>query len=101
MLVDWRGQGIESFFHPPCSVTSVLHVSASGVREKRRHIHQLHVCLPVSDSEIRVLQRVSVDFWKWTSQLPLAQKAFISMAEKVVNRMLSCMLASPQHRFKS
>ena len=101
LLVDWRGQGIESFFHPPCSVTSVLHVGASGRREKKRHIHQLHVCLPVSDSEIRVLQRVSVDFWKWTSQLPLAQKAFISMAEKVNRILSSYMLASSQQSFKS
>lgn len=72
---------MESSFEFPCCVRATVSVpDGSG---NRRTVHQLHVCLPVGDGQVRVLNRVSVDFWQWTSYVPWIRQFPRDMAEKV------------------
>ena len=79
----WRKHLLESAFAPPCSVASVVDLSNSTTAARRKLVRLLNICLPVSDNEVRILQRMSLNFGKWTYQMPLARKRLQEVAKMV------------------
>eukprot|EP00983_Pelagomonas_calceolata_P059353 1145880-Pelagomonas_calceolata.AAC.4 len=64
-------------FNPPCIALSTIGLSQPGkimrgykAEECKRHLHQLHVCMPSKEGHTRLLYRMSLDFWGWAKHVP-------------------------------
>lgn len=102
----WDPYPIDMSFEPPCMVVSTIGLAQPGKLEVgtravdcRRHLHQLHVCLPSSEGKCRLLYRMSMDFLGWSRYLPGIQKIWKSVANKVLGEDLR-LVVGQQERLK-
>lgn len=51
----------------------------------KKHLHQLHVCLPAGVGRTRLLYRMSMDFMAWTKAVPFIDRFWASIANQVHN----------------
>ena len=49
----------------------------------KKHLHQLHVCLPAGVGRTRLLYRMSMDFMAWTKAVPFIDRFWASIANQV------------------
>lgn len=49
----------------------------------KKHLHQLHVCLPAGTGRTRLLYRMSMDFLEWTTAVPFIDRFWASIANQV------------------
>lgn len=48
----------------------------------KKHLHQLHVCLPAGVGKTRLLYRMSMDFLEWTRMVPFIDRFWASIANQ-------------------
>lgn len=68
-------------FNPPCIVLSTIGLAQPGkimrgfkADQCKRHLHQLHVCMPSKEGRTRLLYRMSLDFWGWAKHVPYVEQ---------------------------
>jgi chlorophyllide a oxygenase len=92
---DWSPYPIKMSFEPPCMTLSTIGLLQPGKIERgatadsaERHLHQLHVNLPVGEGKTRVLYRMSMDFMGWLRNVPMIDAAWKDIAGKVLGEDL-------------
>jgi chlorophyllide a oxygenase len=103
----WDPYPIDMSFEPPCMVVSTIGLAQPGKLEVgtravdcRRHLHQLHVCLPSSEGKCRLLYRMSLDFLGWSKYVPGIQKLWKSVADKVLSEDLRLVVGQQERLSK-
>jgi chlorophyllide a oxygenase len=91
----WDPYPIDMSFEPPCMVVSTIGLAQPGMIEVgtraidcRNHLHQLHVCVPSSEGNCRLLYRMSMDFLGWSKYVPGIKELWRSVANKVLGEDL-------------
>jgi len=84
---------IDLSFEPPCNVLSLSTgdfnhpaTNPSSIKKQKiqkRCFHQLHVCLPCSKDQVRILQRTSINFLTWMLHIPPLKKFSQQLAQEV------------------
>ncbi|KAL6768792.1 CAO1A [Auxenochlorella protothecoides x Auxenochlorella symbiontica] len=92
---NWQPYPITMSFAPPNMVVSLIGLSRPGVVERglsaescKRHLHQLHVCLPSRPGHTRLLYRMSMDFAGWLRFVPGIAAFWRSIAGQVLGEDL-------------
>jgi chlorophyllide a oxygenase len=92
---SWDPYPIDMAFLPPCMTLSVIGLEQPGKIERglrssqcKRHLHQLHVCLPSKKGHTRLLYRMSLDFMPWLRSVPFIDKLWKSVAGQVLGEDL-------------
>lgn len=103
----WDPYPIDMSFEPPCMVVSTIGLAQPGMIEVgsraidcQRHLHQLHVCLPSSEGNCRLLYRMSLDFLGWSKYVPGINELWRSVANKVLGEDLR-LVVGQQQRLKN
>ncbi|GAX84141.1 hypothetical protein CEUSTIGMA_g11564.t1 [Chlamydomonas eustigma] len=96
---SWDPYPIDMAFLPPCMTLSVIGLEQPGKIERglrssqcKRHLHQLHVCLPSKKGHTRLLYRMSLDFMPWLRSVPLIDRVWKSVAGQVLGEDLPLVL---------
>jgi len=99
----WDPYPIDMSFEPPCMVVSTIGLAQPGMIEAgtraidcQKHLHQLHVCLPSSEGNCRLLYRMSLDFLGWSKVVPGINKLWKSVANKVLREDLRLVVGQQQ-----
>jgi chlorophyllide a oxygenase len=58
--------------------------------ECKRHLHQLHVCMPSKEGHTRLLYRMSLDFWGWAKHVPFVDKLWKQVCCMGLERKIWC-----------
>ncbi|KAL4420817.1 hypothetical protein ABPG75_010473 [Micractinium tetrahymenae] len=92
---NWDPYPIEMSFNPPCMTLSHIGMARPGKagagstpQECRKHLHQLHVCLPARAGHTRLLYRMATDFLGWTEWVPGIQHFWRYIAGQVLGEDL-------------
>lgn len=92
---NWEPYPIDMSFEPPCMVLSTIGLAQPGKIERglraeacKKHLHQLHVCLPAGVGRTRLLYRMSMDFLEWTRAVPFIDRFWASIANQVLGEDL-------------
>lgn len=94
----WDPYPIDMEFHPPCMVLSTIGISKPGKLEGSstsscsKHLHQLHVCLPSTRGNTRLLYRMSLDFLPILKHVPYIDYLWRYLANKVLDEDLRLVL---------
>ncbi|KAH7422540.1 hypothetical protein KP509_12G013500 [Ceratopteris richardii] len=94
----WDPYPIDMEFHPPCMVLSTIGISKPGklegntTSECSKHLHQLHVCLPSTRGNTRLLYRMSLDFLPILKHMPFIDYLWRYLANKVLDEDLRLVL---------
>lgn len=94
----WDPYPIDMEFHPPCMVLSMIGISKPGKLEGSststcsKHLHQLHVCLPSTRGNTRLLYRMSLDFLPILKHVPYIEYLWRYLANKVLDEDLRLVL---------
>lgn len=104
---NWEPYPIDMSFEPPCMVVSTIGLAQPGKIERgvqsqdcNRHLHQLHVCLPSSRGNCRLLYRMSLDFMSWCKYIPGIGNIWASVANQVLGEDLR-LVAGQQERMRA
>uniref|UniRef100_A0A7S3QM46 Rieske domain-containing protein n=1 Tax=Dunaliella tertiolecta TaxID=3047 RepID=A0A7S3QM46_DUNTE len=96
---DWDPYPISMSFNPPCIALSTIGLSQPGkimrgykAEECKRHLHQLHVCMPSKEGHTRLLYRMSLDFWGWAKHVPFVDVLWKKIAGQVLGEDLVLVL---------
>lgn len=98
----WDPYPIDMEFRPPCIVLSTIGISKPGklegqnTRQCSTHLHQLHVCLPISKDKTRLLYRMSLDFAPLLKHVPFMHILWKYFADKVLNEDLRLVLGQQE-----
>lgn len=94
----WDPYPIDMEFQPPCMVLSTIGISKPGKLEGTstsscsKHLHQLHVCLPSTRGNTRLLYRMSLDFLPVLKHVPFIDYLWRYLANKVLDEDLRLVL---------
>ncbi|KAI5058325.1 hypothetical protein GOP47_0026495 [Adiantum capillus-veneris] len=94
----WDPYPIDMEFQPPCMVLSTIGISKPGKLEGTstsacsKHLHQLHVCLPSTRGNTRLLYRMSLDFLPVLKHVPYIEYLWRYLANKVLDEDLRLVL---------
>lgn len=96
---DWDPYPIQMSFEPPCITISTIglkrpgNIVRGGTAEScDKHLHQMHVCLPSTKGNTRLLYRMSMDFMGWAKYVPGVQSLWKSVAGQVLGEDLRLVL---------
>ncbi|KAJ6825721.1 chlorophyllide a oxygenase, chloroplastic [Iris pallida] len=98
----WDPYPIDMEFRPPCIVLSTIGISKPGklegknTRQCSTHLHQLHVCLPISREKTRLLYRMSLDFAPLLKHVPFMHILWKYFADKVLNEDLRLVIGQQE-----
>jgi len=92
---NWDPYPIDMSFEPPCGVISTIGIEKPGdikrgsrATECKRHLWQLHVCLPSSQGRTRLLYRMGLDFWDFAKHVPFIDLLWKNVADRVLSEDL-------------
>lgn len=96
---NWDPYPIDMSFHPPCMTESKIGLNQPGKIERglrcdecKKHLHQMHVCLPAKEGHTRLLYRMSLDFLDWARYVPGIQILWKAVANQVLSEDLRLVL---------
>ncbi|KAG1656474.1 hypothetical protein FOA52_005633 [Chlamydomonas sp. UWO 241] len=96
---SWDPYPISMSFVPPCMVLSHIGLAQPGKIERgvtadkcKRHLHQLHVCMPAKRGHTRLLYRMALDFMPWVRYVPFIDRVWKSVAGQVLGEDLVLVL---------
>jgi len=104
---NWDPYPIDMSFEPPCGVISTIGIEKPGdikrgsrATECKRHLWQLHVCLPSSQGRTRLLYRMGLDFWDFAKDVPFIDLLWKNVADRVLSEDLP-LVVGQQSRMES
>jgi len=92
---EWDPYPIEMSFEPPCMTLSLIGLAKPGQVERgsraadcKKHLRQMHVCLPSRPGHTRLLYRMSLDFLPFLKHVPFIDLLWKEMANRVMGEDL-------------
>eukprot|EP00897_Mesotaenium_endlicherianum_P000607 jgi/Mesen1/10547/ME000083S10057 len=95
---NWDPYPIDMEFRPPCMVLSTIGLAKPGqldgksARECKKHLFQLHACMPSSRGKTRLLYRMALDFAEWAKYVPYIELVWKKLANQVLAEDLRLVL---------
>eukprot|EP00897_Mesotaenium_endlicherianum_P006381 jgi/Mesen1/5771/ME000292S04838 len=98
LLGHWDPYPIDMEFRPPCMVLSTIGLAKPGqldgksAKDCKKHLFQLHSCMPSSRGKTRLLYRMALDFAQWAKYVPFIELLWQNLANKVLAEDLRLVL---------
>lgn len=100
---NWDPYPIDMAFGAPCMVLSTIGLERPGsivrgikAKDCKKHLHQLHVCLPSRPGHTRLLYRLGMDSFSWLRHVPGIDLVWQDVARQVLGEDLRLVLGQQE-----